>query len=137
MALISSSAFSKEEGYLKDTLKYFDKPEDVLKQNIKHMRPLAVKLKNMMMTPGWEEFVKPFLEREANPSRLFALFKKKESPERDYELGRAEGFSNFLNLINNIVNSLDVELEEEPEKKEEEEPEEEIEDSEVLPKERD
>lgn len=99
--------------------KFADNPSEILKEQRKRMGPMVDQIKVTVATKGWQDVIRPFLERHGNSNKLFALFRKKgDEVEKAYAAGKAEAYHNFLMLIENI---LKFDLPEKPEKKEGEE----------------
>jgi len=129
---ISRSTFGKENEELYQNLeKYIDKPSDFnkeLQKRAKELRPIALKIKDMIETPGWKEIVGPFLESQANAGKVFRIVKSdKNEKQQLLDLAKAEAFYNLNVLIRNFLSILKIPIEEEEEKPEEEEKEEPVE----------
>lgn len=126
MPVISKSAFGarNEELYEKfGKLLDQEEPETFfnkeVKRHIKEMRPLAEKIRVTTDTPGWQEVIKPFLESQSNPKRVFRTFKSNINEiERAYLTGKNEAYYNLLMLINNFLNILNFSAEDKKEEKE-------------------
>ena len=126
MPVISKSPFGarNEELYEKfGKLLDHDEPETFfskeVKRHIKEMRPLAEKIRATTDTEGWQEVIKPFLESQSNPKRVFKTFKSNiNEVERAYLAGKSEAYYNFLMLINNFLNVLNFPADEKKEEKE-------------------
>jgi len=84
--------------------KFADNPSEILKEQRKRMGPMVEEIKATVATKGWQDVIKPFLERHGNPDKLFALFRKKsDDVEKAYAAGKAEAYHNLLMLIENIL----------------------------------
>lgn len=84
---------------------YADRPSAVL-ENLKHLRPTILAVKQMAETKGWAEHIRPFLEKQSDPRRLVALIREK-SPLLEYETAKIEAFGSLLNYINTLSKTAD------------------------------
>ncbi len=63
-------------------------------------------------TEGWIDIIQPLIDGEANPGKIYALFKSKDSQNvKDMAIGRSEGFFNLNMILKNIVATLKVPIE--------------------------
>jgi len=126
---ISRSTYGKGNEELYQNLeKYIDKPSDFskeLQKRAKELRPIALKIKNTIETPGWKEIIGPFLESQANAGKVFRIVKSdKNEKQQLLDLAKAEAFYNLSVLIRNFLSILKIPIEEKetPEEEEKEEP---------------
>ncbi len=95
--------------------KNLDKPSefsDAAKERIKELRVDATKLEVTFATEGWIDIIQPLIDGEANPGKIYALFKSKDSQTvKDMAIGRSEGFHNLNMILKNIVATLKVPIE--------------------------
>ena len=125
MSVISKSPFGARNEELYEKFGKFlehDEPETFftkeVKRHIKEMRPIAEKIRVTTDTPGWQEVIKPFLESQSNPKRVFKTFKSNINEiERAYITGKNEAYYNFLMLIKNFMNILNFPAEDKKEEK--------------------
>lgn len=126
MTIISKSSFGAKNEELYEKFGKFlehEEPETLfnkeVKRHIKEMKPLAEKIRVTTDTPGWQEVIKPFLESQSNPKRVFRTFKSNINEiERAYLTGKNEAYYNLLMLINNFLNILNFPAEDKKEGKE-------------------
>jgi len=89
---------------------------DAAKDRVKELRVDAKKLEVTFSTEGWIDIIQPFIDSEANPHKVYELFKSgKPERERDMALGRSEGFFNLDMMLKNIIATLSVPIEKEKE----------------------
>ena len=106
----------------KEISEKLDRPSefsDAAKKRIKELRVDAKKLEVTFATEGWQDIIAPLIESEANPGKIYQLFKSKESQTiKDMAIGRSEAFHSFNMILKNIIATLSVPIEEEKEKEE-------------------
>ena len=98
-----------------------DRPSEfseAAKERVKELRVDAQKLEITFATEGWIDIIQPLIDSEANPGKIYALFKSKDSQTiKDMAIGRSEAFHNFNMMLKNIVATLSVPIEEKEETK--------------------
>jgi hypothetical protein len=91
-----------------------ENPNTVLKEQQKRMAPMVEAIKETVATKGWQDVIRPFLEKHGDSDKLFGLFKKKmDDVEKAFMAGKTEAYHNFIMLIENI---LKFEIKEDQEK---------------------
>ncbi len=104
----------------KEISENLDKPSEfseVVKDRIKELRVDAAKLEVTFGTEGWIDIIQPLIDAEANPGKVVALFKSKESQTaKDMAIGKFEGFHNLNMILKNIIATLKVPIEGEKKK---------------------
>ena len=100
----------------KEISKNLDEPSkfsEVVKDRIKELRVDATKLEVTFATEGWIDIIQPLIDSEANPGKIYALLKSKDSQTaKDMAIGKSEGFHNLNTILKNIVGTLKVPIEE-------------------------
>ena len=109
------------EPLYKEISEKLDRPSEfseAAKKRIKELRIDAQKLEVTFATAGWVDIIQPLIDSEANPGKIYALFKSKDSQTiKDMAIGRSEAFHNFNMTLKNIVATLKVPIEEKGESK--------------------
>ena len=82
----------------------FDTPDSVM-DNLEKMRPMIQDVARMAETPGWQKWVKPFLERRRDPSNLLKLIE--EGKDARVEAAQIKAFGSLLNLVGSMVRTKD------------------------------
>lgn len=103
----------------KEISEKLDRPSefsDAAKERIKELRVDAKKLEITFATEGWQDIIQPLIDGEANPGKIYTLFKSKEPQTvKDMAIGRSEAFHSFDMILKNIVATLLVPIEGEKE----------------------
>jgi len=117
--------FSKARGkasqeLYKEISEKLEKPSEFSEAAIKRIKELRVdaeKLKITMETEGWRDIVQPLIDGEANPGKIYKLFKSPGSQsEKDMAIGKSEAFFSLNTILKNIVATLDVPIEDDKKK---------------------
>ena len=80
-----------------------DAPPDMVRENLERLRPLITAVRNMADTPGWRDYIKPYLEKQGNPMALVEAVKKKE--DTSLLVAKIEVAQGLLNYVNSMVRS--------------------------------
>lgn len=107
----SRSSADIEEGEVFE--KGIEDPDSIFRENIKNLKPDAIKIKNVCQMPGWTDIIKPFLEKSTRVSGAY----QKKGEEREMMLILAVWSERFLNLVNNLLRIYDEALKLEAENK--------------------
>lgn len=81
-----------------------EKPEEV-RDNLKPLWPMMKAIRDMAKTDGWEVYLKPFLEKQCDVSKLIASIKTGENPMG--EASKIEAYQSILNFVGTMVRSAD------------------------------
>lgn len=81
-----------------------DKPESV-RANLDNLRPMILAIRDMAQMKGWQDYIKPFLEKNSDASKLLELIKKKE--DATFEAAKIEAFKMILNQVNSMVRTAE------------------------------
>ncbi|GAG07927.1 unnamed protein product, partial [marine sediment metagenome] len=91
----------------KEISRNLDTPSEFSEAAIDRIKGLwvdAQKLEITFATDGWRDIIQPFIDSEANPGKIYALFKSKDSQTvKDMAIGRSEGFHNLNMILRNII----------------------------------
>jgi hypothetical protein len=74
---------------------------DSVRDNLEKMRPMIQAIRVMARTEGWDKYVRPFLEKQQNPSRILEMIEKGEDAKT--EAGRIKAYAALLNLVNSTL----------------------------------
>ena len=117
--IFASSRRIGNQDLYKEISENIDKPSEfseAAKQRVKELRVDAKKLEVTFATEGWIDIIQPLIDGEANPGKIFALAKSKDSQTvKDMAIGKSEAFHSFNTILKNIVATLSVPIEDEKE----------------------
>lgn len=75
-------------------------PDSVM-ENLEAMRPMVNDIALMAETPGWQKWIKPFLEKRRDPTKLLQLIE--EGQDVKIEAAQIKAFGSLLNLVGSMV----------------------------------
>ena len=78
---------------------------DSLRENLESLWPMMKAVRDMARTDGWEKYLKPFLEKQCDVSKLIASIKSGDNPMG--EASKIEAYQSILNFVGTMVRSAD------------------------------
>jgi hypothetical protein len=83
-------------------------PDSVM-DNLEKMRPMISDIAQMAETPGWKNWIRPFLERRRDTSKLIQMIE--EGKDVRIEAAQIKAYGSLLNLVGSMTrtkSSLDT-----------------------------
>jgi hypothetical protein len=90
--------------YEVDFERAIEAPDSVM-DNLEKMRPMIQDIAQMAEMPGWVKYIRPFLERKRDTSRLLQLIE--EGKDARVEAAQIKAYGAILNLVGSMARTKD------------------------------